>query len=81
LDSFLFLQGLLDDQDLIFGFKIKGLLSTGKRFDEDLCRTIAREGARNERYWEVVPDMCVVVFGFDQYVLEGKSEEAAENFA
>ena len=36
LDSLLFLQGLLDCQDLVVGFKVEGLLTTGQSFDENL---------------------------------------------
>jgi hypothetical protein len=36
LDTFLFLQGLLDRQYLVFWFKIEGLLAPCQSFDKDL---------------------------------------------
>jgi hypothetical protein len=36
LNAFLFLQRLLDGQNLIFGFKIESLLAARKCFDKDL---------------------------------------------
>ena len=37
LNALLFLQGLLDGQDLVFRLKVKGLLAARQGFDKDLC--------------------------------------------
>ena len=47
LDSLFFLQGLLDDENLVLGFEIEGLLTAGQRLDEDLCRANSNGWRRN----------------------------------
>ena len=44
LDSFLFLQGLLDRQDLVLWFKVEGLFPTCQSFDENLQTKREGEG-------------------------------------
>ena len=42
LDSFLFLQGLLDSQHLVRGLKVETLLASCEGLDKDLCVSVVR---------------------------------------
>jgi hypothetical protein len=51
LDPLLFLQGLLDGQDLVVWLKIEGLLTSCQRLDEDL-------ETNKENIVEAMSDQC-----------------------
>lgn len=51
LDTLLFLQGLLDGEDLILGLEIHGLLAPGQSFDKDLVSDLEIISAATKFIW------------------------------